>query len=136
MKRLTNTKVLQKANLFYKCEGKDYKIGTISKEFMMDRFICIYVIDLDKNAIDELKKIDKTVNSIFIPGVDLDLDGYYIASSRIPYIVQMRVVDKRRDDLQKYLDMFNMEAYDAFTMFMRNHGYGGDNFWVEEVPVE
>lgn len=103
---------------------------------MTDRLFTAYVFDLDKDKIDALKPLDKEVGRLLIPGLDLEEDGYYVASSRVPYFVSMRVIDRRRDDLQKYLDMFNMEAYDAFTMFMRNHGYGCDNFWVEEVPVE
>lgn len=133
--RFTNTVVVQKCILYYKYEGVDYAIGTISKEFLLDRLIFAYIFDLDKEAIDRLSKIAPYINDIFIPGIDLELDGYYVAFSKVPYLISSRVADPRRDDIDEILEHFGMKEYDAFTMFLRNKGRSADNFWVEEVNV-
>lgn len=91
---------------------------------------------MDKEAIDNLAKICPDIDDTFIPGIDLELDGYYVPFSKLPYLIYSRVADPRRDDLDEILERLGMEEYDAFTMFMRNKGNGLDNLWVDEVPVE
>lgn len=138
MERLKNTKVIQRANLFYDFNGKSYLIGTISKEFLTDRLIYAYVFDIDKEAVDNLKKIDSTVTDSFIPGIELDEYGYYQAFSKLPFFISMRVMDRRRTDehFYYYLKMYNMTEYDEFTFFLRSQGRSEDNFHVEEVSVD
>lgn len=135
MKRLENTKVIQKANLYYDVDNIPYCIGTISKEFLVDRLFFAYVFDIDKQAVEKLKKIDKNVDDSFIPGLELDEYGYYQAFSELPFFISMRVVDKRRNDLDYYLKKYNMTDYDAFTLMLRSEGRSMDNFHVEEIQV-
>ena len=136
MERLKNTIVLQKCNLFYNLQGKEYCLGTISKEFLPDRGFHAYVFDIDEAVYKKLHELDPiNVNECFIPGLELDEYGFYQAFSKLPFFISMRVLDPRRPDLQPYLDKLNMQYYDAFTMFLRLQGRSVDNFHVEEVPV-
>ena len=135
-KRLENTKVVQKCELLYDVNGLEYKIGTISKELIPERLLFAFVFDIDKEMVDYLRTIDSDVDDTFIPGIDLDLYGYYQAFSILPFFISMRIVDPRRSDVQTYLDRYNMKEYDAFTLFMRSEGRQLDNFHVREIPVD
>lgn len=135
MERLKNTTVLQKGNLYFDYKGKEYWLGTLSKEWLNDRFFIAYVFDLDKEAISKLQKDRPNTFGDFIPGVDIDKSGYYQAFSNLPSFISDRVADPRMGMIQYYLDRFNMKEYDAFTMLLRNHGRSLDGFRVEEIEV-
>jgi hypothetical protein len=135
MKRLQNTDVLQKCNIYYDHDGTPYWVGTLSKEYMRDRKMEVYVFDIDKKSVDKLKSLDKRVKDWFIPGVDLGEHGYYQVFGYLPVFISTRVIDPRRPDLQEYLDRFDMAYYDAFEMFLRNEGRQLDNFHVEKIDL-
>ncbi len=136
MERLTNTKVVQKCELYYDVDDKEYLIGYITREFLLDRLFYAYVFDIDKDMIEYLKTLDRRVTDWFIPGLDLDDYGYYQAFSVLPFFIEMRVIDGRRSDVDKYLKMYGMKHYDAFTMFLRTEGRSADKFHVKEISVE
>lgn len=134
--RFKDTEVLQKCVLSYIYNDVKHPIGTISKEFIKDKMMIGYIFDLDKKAIDKLSKVAPYINDTFIPGIDLELDGYYVAFQRLPYLISSRVADPRRDDINDILAQFGMEEYDAFEMFMRNHGRSVDSLWVDKVDLD
>ena len=134
MKKLENTTVIQKGNLLYDYGDKTYPVGTISKELLNDDQTIVYVFDLDKNAINKLKKLDpEHVCDMFIPGLDIADDGYYQVFKRLPFLVESRVIDRRRDDLQEHLEKYHMKEYDAFTLFLRSGGHSLDKLYVQDV---
>lgn len=135
MERLKNTEVVQKAELYYEHRGVAYCVGTISKEFLLDRLFFAYVFDINKDTVEKLRSLDKTIDYGFIPGIELDEYGYYQAFSQLPFFIQMRVIDRRREDVDVYLKKYDMEEYDAFTLMLRSEGRSEDNFFVKEVNI-
>lgn len=114
-------------------DGLTVAIGEMRRELWDNR--TVYVIDLDeaetKRAIAHINGNPRT----FIPGLDIVEDGYYVAYQRIPYIVEMRVPDRRREDIDEICAAVGMEFYDEFTYFLKKKGYMLDEWSVEEIPV-
>lgn len=126
-------KILQKGKLIYKADNTPFAVGEIRKELRPD-MATVYVFDINKEKIKSLKKIDKSVNSTILPGVDFD-KGYKQEFTRVPFFITMRVPDKRRSDIFDILQKLGLQFYDAFTVMLKLKGKSLDNWEVEEVHI-
>lgn len=118
----------RKANIFY----YDDIVGTISRELDTETMEIVYVIDLDKEAIDALGITD----ACFMPGTNLRERDYRTVYHRLPYFVTNRTVDGRMGNIDFYMKRYGMTTYDRFDMFLRIEGRHEDEFHVEEIPIE
>jgi len=124
-------KILQSANLIWTKGTTSIVVGTISRGLQGKK--TVYVLDLDEEQVDKVLELDESNLHTLIPGVDIVEDGYYIEYQLPPYLVEMRVPDRRRTDINEIAEKAGMEYYDEFTFFLYNNGYAGDEWSVEEI---
>jgi len=127
-------KVLQRAQMIWDDGHVRIVAGEIRRE-LMDDIKTIYVIDLNKESIAEILKYAHANECTLIPGLDIDEDGYYVEYKQVPFIVEQRVPDRRRQDIDKICAQNGMRYYDEFTFFLKNKGRCLDEWSVEEIPI-
>ena len=126
-------KIIQRAKLIWSRGGDTVTIGEIRRELRGK--LTVYVIDLNETqTAAAIKKSGRNLCTL-IPGLDIEDDGYYVEYQLIPYIVEMRVPDRRREDIAQICTQNNMKHYDEFTYFLKNKGFGMDEWSVEEVEI-
>ncbi|MCL2054972.1 MAG: hypothetical protein FWG90_11145 [Oscillospiraceae bacterium] len=126
-------RVIQRALLKWSRGGDTVIIGEMRRE-LRDKFT-VYVIDLDEaQTAEAIKKSGRNLCTL-IPGLDIEDDGYYVEYQLVPYIVEMRVPDRRREDIAQICAQNNMKHYDEFTYFLNNKGFGMDEWSVEEIEI-
>jgi hypothetical protein len=126
-------KILQKANLIWTGAIGSVAIGVISRG--LKGMKTIYAIDLDPQKVEEVLKYDVSNLCTLIPGLDIEEDGYYVEYQQPPFIVEMRVPDRRRNDINEIAEKHGMDYYDEFTYFLITKGYVGDEWSVEPIGV-
>lgn len=127
--------VLNKGYLAYEYTAGNYHIiGELRKEVGLDNNIS-YVFDIDKDKLDGLKQYGEDTSSpTIITGIDLDY-GYRQRHVRVPFFINMRTPDRRREDIDEILERYGLEYYDQFEILLRNKGFSLDKWRVlKEFP--
>jgi len=127
-------KCLQKAHLIWSGYGTSINVGTISRGLRGTK--TIYTIDLMPQKIDEVLHLDPSNLHTLIPGLDIVEDGYYVEYQQPPFIVEMRVPDRRRSNINEIAASYGMDYYDEFTYFLTKKGYVGDEWSVESIELD
>lgn len=119
--------VLEAGDLYF----EDIWIGEIRKE-LHDVATFKYVMALNEAVILSLVRTQPTIHlATFIPGLDMEQDGFYREFDELPFLVAMRVPDQRRGDVAegKFSQVSNF--YDPFTYYLDSGGRSLDGFWVQ-----
>ena len=123
--------IVRKGILKYKIGDNNYiNVGTLTKE-IDDKYQISYVFDIDKKELSKVSEYEP-LSAIMIPALDLD-NGYNQRFIKTPYFIQMRIFDKRRQDIDELLDMVGLKYYDQFEVMLKLKGKSIDRWECHEA---
>lgn len=127
--------IANKCYMLYKIPNtNDYLFyGILTREYNELNQIT-WVFNMIESEVAKLQKLLPYPDDCPILGAGLDVDyGYYQRHKRLPWFIELRIPDKRRDDLQELLDRAGLRFYDEYDFLISNHGVCIDNyeFWED-----